>query len=151
MLLAADLLAEPVHPLAALSPSPISPPSRPLPGENLYASSSASTCKAAVDAWMTEASSRGLHYTQIVYPATSQVGCAIASCGMVTCSCEWGCRGSGERRGAGAGIGSLVGGCRALQGCRPTRMHDLTPLPSLPLPLPLPLPADDVIQGSRGM
>lgn len=25
---------------------------------------------------------------QIVYPASTQVGCAIASCGMVTCSCE---------------------------------------------------------------
>ncbi|PRW58318.1 tubulin delta chain-like [Chlorella sorokiniana] len=61
-------------------------------GENLFIGSNARTCKVAVDAWMTEASARGGHYTQasrrlgIVYPASTQVGCAIASCGMVTCS-----------------------------------------------------------------
>lgn len=35
---------------------------------------------------------------QIVYPATTEVGCGFAACGMVTCTCESGARGGGEHR-----------------------------------------------------
>lgn len=135
---------QPSYPLLVCRPlislqSPLIPsfpylwPSLPLPGENLYASSSASTCKAAVDAWMTEASSRGGHYTQIVYPATTQVGCAIASCGMVTCSCEWGCCGTG---GVVVGLGSAA--CSSCPPPLPPHTHACPDCPSLTAALSAP-------------
>ncbi|MEM6791894.1 MAG: CAP domain-containing protein [Myxococcota bacterium] len=59
-------------------------------GENIYASSAATSGPAAVTAWMSEEadydydanSCQGVcgHYTQVVWAETTKVGCAIANC-----------------------------------------------------------------------
>jgi hypothetical protein len=57
--------------------------------------SSLLTCQKAVEMWLSEESAytRGSgfsagtgHFTQVVWKGTSEVGCGLASCGLVTCS-----------------------------------------------------------------
>jgi len=58
-------------------------------GENIYASSGSATPEAAVNSWMSEASTYDYaanninaagHYTQIVWRNTVRIGCAIVNC-----------------------------------------------------------------------
>jgi len=58
-------------------------------GENIYASTGSATPQAAVNNWMTEASSYDYstnnigvagHYTQVVWRASVRIGCAIVNC-----------------------------------------------------------------------
>ena len=66
-------------------------------GENLAQGSSLRTCREAVAMWLSEEgaytpgpgsgfSSATGHYTQVVWKGTSEVGCGLAPCGLVTCS-----------------------------------------------------------------
>jgi pathogenesis-related protein 1 len=65
-------------------------------GENIYGSSGSATAKGAVDVWAAEAASYDYatntcaagkvcgHYTQIVWRATTKVGCALRDCPALT-------------------------------------------------------------------